>query len=217
MSSKLQIPTVPHLKSDNPTKSNTFKFSSVSDYIKKIKRLRSIVGVQPLKCDRTPNLCEYYLSQFFLEFSDDIRGDCLEFGHCYAKQSGCENINKHHIIYINQSNPPHANVTKQLNDLPSNSFDCIICPYVLHTIFELKPASQLYRILKPNGVLLVAAPHVSIRDHESEFWRFTSEGLQTLLEKDFGTPSVTIRAYGKFGSKTPSFNEVEDGFTRMYV
>lgn len=200
MSSKLQISPAAHLKIDTPTKRNTLKFSSVSDSIKKIKRLRSIVGVQPLKVelmrDRTPNLCEYYFDQFLLEFSDDIRGDCLEFEqNSYTKQD----INKHQIIYINETNPQMqaADVTKQLNDLPSNTFDCIICPYVLHTIFELKSAvSQLYRILKPNGVLLVAVPHVSIRNHESEFWRFTSEGLQTLLEKDFGTQSVTIRAYG---------------------
>lgn len=204
MSSKLQIPTAPHLKIDTPTESNTLKTFSITDSIKKIKRLRSIVGVQPLKgelmSDRTSNLCEYYLNQFLLEFSDDIRGDCLEFEqNCYAKQSGKQNINKHQIIYINENNPQTqaANVTKQLNDLPSDTFDCIICPYVLHTIFELKPAvSQLYRILKPNGVLLVSVPHISIRNHESEFWRFTSEGLQTLLEKDFGTQSVTIRAYG---------------------
>ena len=52
-------------------------------------------------------------------------------------------------------------------------------------------------MLKPGGTLLVAVPHISMcgpRSHE--IWRFTPEGLSTVLGTSFGGENVTVRAYG---------------------
>ena len=52
-------------------------------------------------------------------------------------------------------------------------------------------------MLKPGGTLLVAVPHISMcgrRFHE--IWRFTPEGLSTVLGTSFGSENVTVRAYG---------------------
>ena len=207
MISKLQIQSSAEVKNRTGEQSDAVNFfSSVTESFKQIKRLRSIVGVQPVNytmgSDRKLNLMQYYLeTQFLPEFAQDISGYCLEFqADCYASRFGKDSITKLDIVQFNESNPQATQIsdlTKQLNQLPSNTFDCIICTYVLHAIFDLKPTvSELHRILKPGGVLLVAAPHVSIRDYEHEFWRFTAEGLQLVLEKDFGTESATIRFYG---------------------
>ena len=65
-------------------------------------------------------------------------------------------------------------------------------------IFEVEKAlTEMYRILKPDGVLLVAVPQMSMCDPDwHEFWRFTPEGLQRLLEKVFGAENVLVCGYG---------------------
>jgi SAM-dependent methyltransferase len=77
-------------------------------------------------------------------------------------------------------------------------FDCIVCTHVLHVIFQLdKVVAELHRILKPGGILLVGVPHISMCDPGyHEIWRFTPEGLSTVLGKAFGDENVTVRAYG---------------------
>jgi SAM-dependent methyltransferase len=43
---------------------------------------------------------------------------------------------------------------------------------------------ELYRVLRPDGVLLVTAPfYFHIHDYPSDYWRFTPEALDLLLER----------------------------------
>lgn len=90
-----------------------------------------------------------------------------------------------------------ADLTRR-NDLRCDQFDCIICTHVLHVISELDSmVNELYRILKPGGVLLVAVPHVSMCDPEQhELWRFTPRGLELILARVFHQVDVQVRAYG---------------------
>ena len=73
-----------------------------------------------------------------------------------------------------------------------------MCTHVLHVIFDVRRAvSELHRIIKPGGVLLVAVPHISMCGPQyHELWRFTPEGLLLVLAEWFGADSVTVRAYG---------------------
>lgn len=168
-------------------------------------RLRLAVGVQPLSYfwghDRGLALHRYYLDQFLQEYASDIQGHCLEFcDPAYTPRFGGSAVAKLDILHIDDSNPLAtiaADLTKP-NDIPSNTFDCIICTHVLHVIFELKSAvAEMHRILRPGAVLLVAVPHVSMYDpREHEIWRFTPEGLHLVLAGAFGAENVTIRAYG---------------------
>ncbi len=168
-------------------------------------RIRLGVGVKALSYiwgnDRGVPIHRYYLELFLSEFSNDIRGHCLEFQQDqYTSRFGKARVVKLDILHQDNSNSLAtliADLTKP-NDLPSNAFDCIICTHVLHVIFDLKKAiSELHRILKPNGVLLVVVPNVSMCGPEyHELWRFTSEGLQMLLAEVFKDENITMRAYG---------------------
>jgi SAM-dependent methyltransferase len=74
-----------------------------------------------------------------------------------------------------------------------------------------KAVSELYRILKPGGTLLVANPYINVCDtppyenpawvpfnkrNGTVIWRLTPEGLSAVLGKVFGGENVTIRTYG---------------------
>ena len=163
------------------------------------------VGVEPYSylwgSDRGQGIFSYYLNQFLAEFAGDIRGHCLEFQEdSYTTRFGGPAVTKLDILHIDDSNPLAtlvADLTKP-NDLPGDCFDCIICTHVLHVIAELDRAvAELRRLLKPGGVLLVAVPCVSMCDPQwHELWRFTEEGLCTLLARAFGPHRVMTRAYG---------------------
>jgi SAM-dependent methyltransferase len=167
--------------------------------------LRLAFGLQPASflwgLDRGLPIHRYYLKQFLQGFSSDIYGDCLEFQEdSYTSQFGQHRVIKSDILHKEYGNPNAtivADLTKP-NDIPDKRFDCIICTYVLNII--LKPEqiiSELYRILKPGGVLLVAAPQASMCEPEwHDVWRFTSEGLHSLLAEAFEAENVTVRAYG---------------------
>jgi glycosyltransferase involved in cell wall biosynthesis/SAM-dependent methyltransferase len=168
-------------------------------------RARMAKGVEPLSYlwggDRGWPIHRYYLDQFLQEFAADVRGHCLEFQDpAYTPHFGGAAVTKLDILHIDASNPQAtlvADLTKP-NDIPSDLFDCIICTHVLHIIPELhKAVAELYRILKPGGVLLVAVPQASMCDPGyHELWRFTAEGLGWVLGRAFGAEQTTVRAYG---------------------
>jgi SAM-dependent methyltransferase len=151
--------------------------------------------------DRGEAIFIAYLCDFLEEFATDIRGHCLEFYEdSYATAYGKSSITNLDIIHIDPSNP-RATIVADLtrpNSIPSDCFDCIICTHTLHLIFEVQRAvADLYRILKPGGVLLAAVPQVSMCDPNwHEFWRFTPEGLHRLLATAFRPEDVQMRAYG---------------------
>ena len=186
-----------------PLKRSARRALSISNILK--ARIRITMGRQPLSAtwglDRGLPIHRYYLAEFLQESKPAIRGDCLEFQEdSYTTRFGGSAVTKLDILHLDHSKPQVtivADLTKP-NDIPSDSFDCIICTHVLHVVFELdKIVAELYRILKPNGTLLVAVPHISMcgaRSHE--IWRFTPEGLSAVLGKVFGTQHVMVHAYG---------------------
>jgi SAM-dependent methyltransferase len=162
-------------------------------------------GVEPLSYlwggDRGLPVHRYYVQQFLEEFRDDIGGHCLEFlDDAYSHRYGGAAVAKLDILHIDESNPAATIVADltRANDVPSDTFDCIICTHVLHVILELdKAVADLWRILKPGGVLLATVPHISMCDPAwHEIWRFTPEGLATILGRKFDAQHVTVRGYG---------------------
>jgi hypothetical protein len=168
-------------------------------------RVRFGVGVRPLsECwgfDRGLPVHRHYLERFLGEFSADIHGHCLEFqDNGYTRRFGGSAVAVSDVLHIDDSNRAAtivADLTKP-NDIASDRFDCIICTHVLHIIPGLERAiNELYRILKPGGSLLVAVPHVSMCEPDfGELWRFTPQGLHSLLARAFRPENVTIRPYG---------------------
>jgi SAM-dependent methyltransferase len=168
-------------------------------------RLRLAFGKEPLSYewggDRGEPIFYHYICEFFEEFKADIQGHCLEFyNDMYTTRFGGSNVSKLDILNIDDSNP-QATVVGDLtkpNNLPSDTFDCIICTHTLHLIFEMwKAVVDIHRLLKPGGILLTAVPGVSMCDPGwGECWRFTPEGLQRLLGLAFPMDAITVRAYG---------------------
>jgi len=168
-------------------------------------RFRLSFGLQPLSFewghDRGLSLCRYYLEEFLKERDADIHGHCLEFeDDRYTTRFGGSRVTKLDILHKEDDNP-NATIVADLtasNTIPSDQFDCIICTHVLHHIIELNAfISELHRILKPGGVLLVAVPHVSMCEPAiHELLRFTPEGLFVLLKKAFEEKNVNIQSYG---------------------
>ena len=169
-------------------------------------RLQMDIGTEPASSlwgtDRGLAVHRYYLEQFLDEFTADIRGTCLEFQDPqYTPRFGGARVTILEILHVDSSNPRATLVADltQPNTLPSNHFDCIVCTHVLHVILDVQRAvTELFRILKPGGVLLVAVPHVSMFSPEEygEIWRFTPKSLEILLSGAFRTGDVLIRAYG---------------------
>lgn len=146
----------------------------------------------------------YYLEQFLAQHASDIRGHCLEFQEdSYTTRFGGQQVTRLDILHKERDERAtqatlYADLTHD-NTIPSGSFDCIICTYVLHVIDEPRVfVDQLYRLLRGDGgVLLMAVPTITVWYTEyPELWRFTPLGLERLLERSFGTGAVQVRSYG---------------------
>lgn len=81
--------------------------------------------------------------------------------------------------------------------LRNQQIDLIICTQVLeHCSEPWTAASELYRILKPHGILLVTVPHTWFyHPHPDDNWRFTPEGICRLLD-GAGFESLSLRSQG---------------------
>ena len=169
-------------------------------------RLRLGVGTEPLARGwfaRGLPVHRYYTERFLAAHGTDIHGHCLEFQEdSYTTRFSQGGITKLDILHIARDpRAPQATIFADLtrdNDVPSNTFDCIICTYVLHVVYHAeRMVAELQRILRPGGVLFVAVPNITIGYPEfPELWRFTPNGLARLLETAFGPGNVQALSYG---------------------
>lgn len=143
----------------------------------------------------------YYLENFIRKQAADIQGHCLEFQDSfYSSRFGGDRISKLDIINIDDS-APEATIVADLtqeNVVPSNQFDCIICTHVLDMVEDLdRFMRELHRILRPEGVLLIAVPHI-LYDTTlyGELWRFTPLGIRKILSKRFSEDDFIVECYG---------------------
>lgn len=68
-------------------------------------------------------------------------------------------------------------------DLPSESVGTVLVLDTLeHVEFVRKAIAEVYRILKPNGVLVISSVmNFPIHEYPSDYWRFTPEAFKSLL------------------------------------
>jgi SAM-dependent methyltransferase len=80
---------------------------------------------------------------------------------------------------------PGVDVSLNLHniDLPSQSAGtCISCDTFEHVEYPRKAISELHRILKPDGFLILTSVMLfPIHSYPNDYWRFTPEGLKSLL------------------------------------
>lgn len=81
--------------------------------------------------------------------------------------------------------------------VPSGRYDAVVCHQVLeHVPDPAAGVSEILRVLKPDGHLVLSVPHLS-RQHElpHDYFRFTPNGLDRLL-REAGFEIVSITPFG---------------------
>jgi len=70
-------------------------------------------------------------------------------------------------------------------DLPAGSVGTVVsCDTLEHVEFPRKALSEIYRILKPDGVLIISSVMLyHIHAAPNDYWRFTPEGFKSLLSQ----------------------------------
>lgn len=147
----------------------------------------------------------YYIEQFLSTHADDIRGRVLEIkANDYTLRFGGSRVTKSDVLHVEAGNPKTTIVADltSADDIPSDTFDCIICTQTLQFIYRVEPAIRtLYRILKPGSALLVTTPGISQisrydMDRWGDYWRFTSLSARLLFEEVFPKSQVTVKTHG---------------------
>ncbi|HLO15733.1 MAG TPA: glycosyltransferase [Anaerolineales bacterium] len=155
--------------------------------------------------DRGLPIDRYYIEQFLAKHAADIRGHVLEVeDDLYTRQFGGARVIKSDILHV-RDGAPKATIVADLTcaeDLPRETFDCIILTQTLQFIYEVRAAlTTVKRILKPGGVVLATVPGISpiIRyDMEAwgQYWSFTTLSAQRLFEEVFLPANVKVEGHG---------------------
>ena len=156
--------------------------------------------------DRGFPIERYYIEQFLEKYSEDIQGRCLELGDAfYITKFGRDRVTEADVLHYVEGNPEAtiiADLTRADN-IPSDTFDCIILTQTLQMIYEMNAAlKHLHRILKPGGVLLLTSHGISKigrrlgRDDWGEYWHITTQSAQRLIEESFPGGEITVGSYG---------------------
>ncbi len=155
--------------------------------------------------DRGQCLDRYYIERFLKDNFSAICGQVLEIADdSYTLKFGGSRVTKSEVLHLVEGNPKAtivADLTQSLS-LARNSFDCIIFTQTLQHIYDLKSAlKNLYRSLKPGGVILATLPGISQISHYDQerwgdYWRFTSSSVEKLFKETFPNSKIKVKAYG---------------------
>ena len=173
--------------------------------------------------DRGTPIDRYYIEKFLAQNSEDIRGCVLEIGDDkYTRHFGGNRVHRVDILSVEPANPKAAFVGDLACSevLPEAAFDCIVLTQTLQYVFELRAAvANLYRALKPGGILLVTAPSVKSQIDGSKwgatwYWWFTAAAMRRLLSECFQARDVAVSTSGNILTATAfhfglAFEELE--------
>ena len=148
----------------------------------------------------------YYIESFLARQADDIQGRVLEVAdNSYTRAFGGRRVTQSDVLDVVKDNL-QATIIADLacgENLPSDTFDCIILTQTLHLIYDVQAAIQtLYRILQPGGILLATFPGISQSTTDdraaagSWYWGFTAHSADRLFKETFAPENVRVEAYG---------------------
>jgi SAM-dependent methyltransferase len=147
----------------------------------------------------------HYIEGFLESHAGDIRGRVLEIGDdAYTRRFGGQRVVHRDVLNITADNP-EATIVADLAFAPQiadASFDCVILTQTLHLIYDARSAVRtLHRILKPDGVLLMTVPGITLVPTTSVwghtwYWAFTELAVRRMLEEVFEAPQVKVDSRG---------------------
>ncbi len=154
--------------------------------------------------DRGRPVDRYYIERFLETHAGDVHGRVLEIGdNEYTLRFGGDRVTISDILHVTEGEPSATIIADlaQGDNIPSETFDCVIITQTLQLIYDLPAAIRtLHRILKPGGVVLATVPGISQSyDYEwsgTWYWSFTRNSARCLFSDVFGEPNVTVEAFG---------------------
>jgi SAM-dependent methyltransferase len=169
-----------------------------------LRRTRPISRIFGL--DRGLPIDRYYIETFLSTNSKDIQGRVLEIGDdTYTKKFGTSQVTKSDVLHVVEGNVKATILADLINadNIPSDTFDCIIITQTLQMIYDLHSAiNHLYRILKPKGVILATSHGITKiarrkgRDPWGEYWHLTTQSAWLLFRERFPDESIRVSCYG---------------------
>lgn len=155
--------------------------------------------------DRGTPVDRYYIEAFLQANASAIRGRVLEIGdRTYTERFGGAAVGQSDVLHLTGDSPEATIVADLTNaaEIENDSFDCIILTQTLQFAFRMDAViSELYRIVKPGGVVLCTVPGISQisrydMDRWGDYWRLTSLSAQELFETAFASHDVTVETFG---------------------
>lgn len=159
--------------------------------------------------DRGTPVDRYYIERFLQLHNSDIYGKVLEVGgRAYTQKFG-GSVDRSDVLDNNPANPD-ATILGDLETalkIGSNEFDCLVFTQVLQFVYHLADCiRELYRILRPGGVLLATVPSVSRIDisygPDKDYWRFTAASGERMFGDVFGRQQVSVQSFGNVFAST---------------
>ena len=168
--------------------------------------LRRFTPISPVwGFDRGLPIDRYYIERFLTTHATDIRGHVLEIKEdLYSSRFGGDRVNRIDVLHPEEGNPA-ATIVADLTcagQIPADTFDCIVLTQTLTFIYDVRAAvATLYRILKPDGVLLATVSGISKISREDmdrwgHYWSFTTQSSQRLFDEFFPEAKITVNAHG---------------------
>lgn len=149
----------------------------------------------------------FYIEQFLATYQNDIHGYVAEMeSPQYTRLFGAGRVERSEVLDIHEGNTARTmTIDLALTNLaPENLFDCVICTQTIFLIRDYGDAIRtLYKILKPQGTLLVTVPGISptvpaslVAGAGDDWWRFTARSALHVFGRVFGDDRVAVHSYG---------------------
>lgn len=183
----------------------------------KLNNLIGLTGYRFYKVDKSEYSFRDDLLNYVKKYSDHINGNAIDVGSGeWGAVGSWDDVRN---LFKNQANIKtfelngNADIVGDIQDtrLPSSSLDVVFIFETLeHVKDPLKAVNEIYRILKPGGVIIGSTPFFYELHGEEYFdgWRFTRQGLKEMLSKfkdveirHFGRNSLKPHHYAFFGKK----------------
>jgi SAM-dependent methyltransferase len=155
--------------------------------------------------ERGQPVCRWYIERFFDAHRGLVRGRVLEVAErAYTRRFGGDRVTESTVLHKTADNVD-ATIVGDLATgagIPDEQFDAAILSQTLQCVFDLSGAARtVHRLLAPGGSALVTVPAiapVSRYDAErwGEFWHFSEQSVQRLLEPHFGSANVQVASHG---------------------